>query len=170
MPPMPAAIHAHPCCSPTVSSLAMPFRAPLLLAAVLGRGGVAPGLLPLLAEPASAALGGLSITARRARPAAAAPFLQAGTYSMMMMCMQLVHVWVARRSRRMGICAARRARPLLTAPPCCHLLAACLAAGVHVISMTDTGAVAAATVFRRLNDVISPFGASADNSLLSCDL
>lgn len=51
-------------------------RAPHLLAALLGRGSVAPQLLPLLAEPAARALRGLSITARHAHPSAAAPFLQ----------------------------------------------------------------------------------------------
>lgn len=56
-------------------------RAPQLLAALLGRGGVAPQLLPLLAEPATRALRGLSATARRARPQAAAPFLQANHLS-----------------------------------------------------------------------------------------
>lgn len=61
-------------------------RAPQLLAAVLGRGGVAPGLLPLLAEPASAALRGLSVMARRARAAAAAPFLQASTLKCVSCC------------------------------------------------------------------------------------
>jgi hypothetical protein len=54
-----------------------PCRAPHLLAALLGSGTIAPQLLPLLAEPAARALRGLSITARRAQPSTAVPFLEA---------------------------------------------------------------------------------------------
>ena len=43
-------------------------RAPLLFAGLLRQGGVAPGLIPLLAEPARQALMGISIVARRRRP------------------------------------------------------------------------------------------------------
>ena len=43
-------------------------RAPALFAALLRRAGVAPALLPLLAEPARAAIQGLSILARRRHP------------------------------------------------------------------------------------------------------
>ena len=43
-------------------------RAPYLFAALLRQGGVAPGLVPLLAEPARQALTGISIVARRRRP------------------------------------------------------------------------------------------------------
>ncbi|KAK9820989.1 hypothetical protein WJX81_002818 [Elliptochloris bilobata] len=50
-------------------------RAPFLFAALLRRAGVAPALLPLLAEPARAAVRGLAITARRKRPAHTAAFL-----------------------------------------------------------------------------------------------
>ena len=42
--------------------------APQLFAALLRQGGVAPGLVPLLAEPARQALLGISIVARRKRP------------------------------------------------------------------------------------------------------
>ena len=52
-------------------------RAPFLFAALLRRAGVAPALLPLLAEPARAAVHGLAITARRKRPAHTAAFLAA---------------------------------------------------------------------------------------------
>ena len=51
-------------------------RAPLMFAALLRRAGANAQLLPLLSEPASAAVRGLSITARRARPAATVAFLQ----------------------------------------------------------------------------------------------
>ena len=51
-------------------------RAPQLLAALLRKAGANAQLLPLLSEPASAAVRGLSITARHARPAAIVPFLQ----------------------------------------------------------------------------------------------
>ncbi|KAK9867939.1 hypothetical protein WJX84_006608 [Apatococcus fuscideae] len=51
-------------------------RAPHLFAALLRRAGVAADLLPLLAEPAGAALQGLSILARSQRPHLAKPFLQ----------------------------------------------------------------------------------------------
>ena len=51
-------------------------RAPLLFAALLQRAGVRAELLPLLAEPAAAALQGLSISARTQRPHLAKPFLQ----------------------------------------------------------------------------------------------
>ena len=50
-------------------------RAPFLFAALLRRAGVAPALLPLLAEPARAAVRGLAITARWKRPAHTAAFL-----------------------------------------------------------------------------------------------
>ncbi|KAK9808680.1 hypothetical protein WJX72_001826 [[Myrmecia] bisecta] len=52
-------------------------RAPHLFAALLRKAGVAPSLLPLLAEPARAAFQGLSILARRKRPRHTAAFLQA---------------------------------------------------------------------------------------------
>ncbi|KAK9915923.1 hypothetical protein WJX75_006066 [Coccomyxa subellipsoidea] len=52
-------------------------RAPYLFAGLLLRAGVAPALLPLLAEPARAAVQGLAITARRKRPAHIAAFLAA---------------------------------------------------------------------------------------------
>lgn len=52
-------------------------RAPYLFAGLLRRAGVAPALLPLLAEPARAAVQGLAITARRKRPAHIAAFLAA---------------------------------------------------------------------------------------------
>ncbi len=42
--------------------------APQLFAALLGQGGVAPGLVPLLAEPARQALLGISIVARKKKP------------------------------------------------------------------------------------------------------
>lgn len=51
-------------------------RAPQLFAALLRKAGASAQLLPLLAEPASAAVRGLSITARRARPTASAAFLK----------------------------------------------------------------------------------------------
>ena len=50
-------------------------RAPALFAALLRRAGVAPALLPLLAEPARAAIQGLSILARRRHPEQTAAFL-----------------------------------------------------------------------------------------------
>ncbi len=52
-------------------------RAPHLFAGLLRCAGVAPALLPLLAEPARAAVAGLAITARRKRPAHNAAFLAA---------------------------------------------------------------------------------------------
>ncbi len=52
-------------------------RAPALFAALLRGAGVAPALLPLLAEPARVAVRGLAITARRKRPAHTAAFLAA---------------------------------------------------------------------------------------------
>ncbi|CAL8470133.1 g9675 [Coccomyxa elongata] len=52
-------------------------RAPHLFAGLLRCAGVAPALLPLLAEPARAAVAGLAITARRKRPAHTAAFLAA---------------------------------------------------------------------------------------------
>ncbi len=52
-------------------------RAPHLFAGLLRRAGVAPALLPLLAEPARAAVQGLAVTARRKRPAHIAAFLAA---------------------------------------------------------------------------------------------
>lgn len=54
--------HAHP-------------RAPQLFATLLRQSGVAPGLLPLLAEPARQALQGVSIIARRRRPEHVLPFV-----------------------------------------------------------------------------------------------
>ena len=53
-------------------------RAPQLLAALLRKAGASAQLLPLLSEPASAAVRGLSITARHAQPAATVAFLQVG--------------------------------------------------------------------------------------------
>ena len=53
------------------------YRAPFLFAVLLRKSGVAPGLLPLLAEPARAAVHGLAITARRRRPTHIAAFLAA---------------------------------------------------------------------------------------------
>ena len=50
-------------------------RAPALFAALLRRAGVAPALLPLLAEPARAAIQGLGILARRRHPEQTAAFL-----------------------------------------------------------------------------------------------
>ena len=50
-------------------------RAPALFAALLRRAGVAPALLPLLAEPARAAVQGLGILARRRHPGHTAAFL-----------------------------------------------------------------------------------------------
>ena len=50
-------------------------RAPALFAALLRRAGVAPALLPLLAEPAGAAIQGLGILARRRHPEQTAAFL-----------------------------------------------------------------------------------------------
>ena len=50
-------------------------RAPALFAALLRRAGVAPALLPLLAEPAWAAVQGLGILARRRHPGHTAAFL-----------------------------------------------------------------------------------------------
>ena len=47
-----------------------------MFAALLRRAGANAQLLPLLSEPASAAVRGLSIAARRARPAATVAFLQ----------------------------------------------------------------------------------------------
>ena len=50
-------------------------RAPHLFAALLREGGVAPGLVPLLAEPARQALQGISILARKKRPEHVFPFV-----------------------------------------------------------------------------------------------
>lgn len=50
-------------------------RAPQLFAALLKEGGVAPGLIPLLAEPARRALQGTSIIARSRRPEDVLPFV-----------------------------------------------------------------------------------------------
>ncbi|CAL5218647.1 g350 [Coccomyxa viridis] len=50
-------------------------RAPALFAALLRRAGVAPALLPLLVEPARAAVQGLGILARRRHPGHSAAFL-----------------------------------------------------------------------------------------------
>ena len=50
-------------------------RAPALFAALLRRAGVAPALLPLLAEPAQAAVQSLGILARRRHPGHTAAFL-----------------------------------------------------------------------------------------------
>ena len=53
----------------------MACRAPALFAALLHRAGVAPALLPLLAEPARAAIQGLGILGRRGHPGHTAAFL-----------------------------------------------------------------------------------------------
>ena len=50
-------------------------RAPALFAVLLRRAGVAPALLPLLAEPTRAAIQGLGILARRRHPEQTAAFL-----------------------------------------------------------------------------------------------
>lgn len=50
-------------------------RAPALFAVLLGAAGLGPQLLRLLAEPARAAVKGLSITARRRHPSHSAAFL-----------------------------------------------------------------------------------------------
>eukprot|EP00884_Botryococcus_braunii_P020253 jgi/Botrbrau1/6911/Bobra.67_3s0029.1 len=52
-------------------------RAPALFAMLLGAAGLGPSLLPILAEPARAAIKGLSITARRKHPAHVTAFLSA---------------------------------------------------------------------------------------------
>ena len=51
-------------------------RAPALFATLLGRSGVPAALLPLLSEPARAAVRGLGITNRHRRPQHAASFLR----------------------------------------------------------------------------------------------
>lgn len=51
-------------------------RAPQLFAALLRKAGAAPALLPLLAEPAGAAVQGLSIIARHKNPQYMTAFLQ----------------------------------------------------------------------------------------------
>lgn len=53
-------------------------RAPFLLAALLRQSRAAAALLPLLSEPASAALAGVSITARRKAPQYVIAFVQVG--------------------------------------------------------------------------------------------
>ena len=53
----------------------MACRAPALFAAMLRRAGVAPALLPLLAEPARATIQGLGILGRRGHPEHTAAFL-----------------------------------------------------------------------------------------------
>ena len=49
--------------------------APMLFAAVLGHSGVAPALIPMMAEPAHQTLQGISIIARRKKPEHIVPFL-----------------------------------------------------------------------------------------------
>jgi hypothetical protein len=55
-------------------------RAPQMLAALLRKAGAGPELLPLLAEPARAALQGLSILARCKQPQYTIAFLQVGAW------------------------------------------------------------------------------------------
>lgn len=51
-------------------------RAPALFAALLGRSGVPTALLPLLSEPARAAVRGLAISSRHKHPQHTAAFLR----------------------------------------------------------------------------------------------
>lgn len=77
----PTACSCTPCrCLPTpppTPQLDAHPRAPQLFTALLQQAGVAPELLPLLAEPARGAVGGLGILARRQQPQHVLAFLQA---------------------------------------------------------------------------------------------
>ena len=94
-------------------------RAPQLFAALLRKAGASSQLLPLLAEPASAAVRGLSITARRAHPKASAAFLKVRIRS------SALHVILSSTPRRMSL-----------SPLGAHFLEGC----VHHVPIRSSGA------------------------------